>query len=178
MVKTSCLPKTLKCQILCGFQRHKASTSIVTPHLLLLYMGCWPMAGSTFQNFVRYLWCSSLPAIICFPKQRETPPEGKLSFSRTQHIITQGGLRSRLFKIDCSEWQCIRQDIITLTLWSPKSDQHPISFNSITPESNIKVMRIKKMITNWRGSWLLNKFSLPALEEMYREHYGEYAYWC
>ena len=92
MVKTSCLPKTLKCQILCGFHWHKATTSIVTPHLLLLYMGCWPMAGSTFQNFVRYLWCSSLPAIICFPKQRETPPEGKLSFSRTQHLIMQGGL--------------------------------------------------------------------------------------
>ena len=40
MVKTSCLPKPLKCQILCCFHRYKATTSIVTPHLLLLCMGC------------------------------------------------------------------------------------------------------------------------------------------
>ena len=34
---------------------------------------------------------------------------------------------------------------------------------------------------NWTvsllGSWLLNKFSLSAPWEMYREQYGEYAYW-
>ena len=34
---------------------------------------------------------------------------------------------------------------------------------------------------NWTvsllGSWLLNKFSLLAPWEMYREQYGEYAYW-
>ena len=30
----------------------------------------------------------------------------------------------------------------------PKSDKHLICPDSITPESNIKVMRIKKMITN------------------------------
>ena len=39
-------------------------------------------------------------------------------------------------------------------------------------------MRIKEMITNSRSSWLLNKFSLSAPQEMYREQYGEYAYWC
>ena len=35
--------------------------------------------------------------------------------------------------------------VITLT---PKNDQHLISPHNITPESNIKVMRIKEMITN------------------------------
>ena len=45
----------------------------------------------------------------------------------------------------------------------PKSDKHLISPNSITPESNIKVTEIKEMITKWRSSWLLNKFSLPLM---------------
>ena len=43
-----------------------------------------------------------------------------------------------------------------------ESDQHLISPFNITHESNIKVMRIKEMIINWRTSWLLNKFSLQA----------------
>ena len=34
------------------------------------------------------------------------------------------------------------------------------------------------MITTWISSWLLNKFSLSARQEMYMEQYGEYAYWC
>ena len=34
------------------------------------------------------------------------------------------------------------------------------------------------MITNEKNSWLLNIFSLWAPKEMYREQYGEYAYWC
>ena len=38
-------------------------------------------------------------------------------------------------------------------------------------------MGIKEMITNWRGSWLLNKFSLLAPKEMYKAQYGEFAYW-
>ena len=61
---------------------------------------------------------------------------------------------------------------------TPKSDQLMISPNNITLESNIKVTRIKEMITNWKSSWFLNKFSLLAPQEMYREQYGEYAYWC
>ena len=44
----------------------------------------------------------------------------------------------------------------------PESDQHLISPYKITPESNIKVVRIWEMIINWRTSWLLNKFSLSA----------------
>ena len=35
-----------------------------------------------------------------------------------------------------------------------------------------------EMITNKRNSWLLNKFSLLAPQEMYHEQYGEYVYWC
>ena len=43
-----------------------------------------------------------------------------------------------------------------------KGDLHLNSPYSITPESHIKVMRIKEVITNFRNSWLLNKFSLSA----------------
>ena len=53
---------------------------------------------------------------------------------------------------------------------TPKSDQHPISPYIISPESNIYVTRIEKMIINLRSSWLLNKFSLSVSKEMYREH--------
>ena len=39
-------------------------------------------------------------------------------------------------------------------------------------------MRIKEMINRYRSSWLLSdKFSLSAPQEVYREQYGEYAYW-
>ena len=62
---------------------------------------------------------------------------------------------------------------------TPKSDYHLISPYNITLESNIKVMRIMEMINRYRSSWLLSdKFSLSAPQEMYREQYGEYAYWC
>ena len=52
----------------------------------------------------------------------------------------------------------------------PKNDQHLISLYNITTVSNIKVKRIKEMITSQRSSWLFNKFSLPAPWKMYREH--------
>ena len=58
--------------------------------------------------------------------------------------------------------------IIHLTL---ESDQLLISPYNITPESNIKVTRIKEMITNLKSSWFLNKFLLSALQEMYREQW-------
>ena len=61
---------------------------------------------------------------------------------------------------------------------TPKGDQHIISHYNVTSKSNIKVTRIKEMITNKKSSKLLNKFSLSALKEMYRKQYGEYAYWC
>ena len=37
---------------------------------------------------------------------------------------------------------------------TPQSDKHPISPNSTSLNSNIKVMRIKEMISNSRSSWL------------------------
>ena len=58
----------------------------------------------------------------------------------------------------------------------PESDQHLISPFNITPESHIKVMRVKEMIINRKTSQLLNKFSLPAHKEIYREQHGEYAF--
>ena len=47
------------------------------------------------------------------------------------------------------------------TLKSP-SEYHLISHNSITAELNIKVTRMKDMITNQWSFWLFNKFSLLA----------------
>ena len=47
------------------------------------------------------------------------------------------------------------------------------SRTSITLESQIKV-RKKKVITNWRNSWLLHKFSSSAPWEAYREQWGEF----
>ena len=46
-----------------------------------------------------------------------------------------------------------------------KSDQHLISPLAIFPESHFKVTRIKIMITNWKSSRFLNKFSLPYLRK-------------
>ena len=37
-------------------------------------------------------------------------------------------------------------------------------------------MNIKEMNTNLRSSWLLNKFSLSAHKEIYREQYGQNTY--
>ena len=53
----------------------------------------------------------------------------------------------------------------------PMSDQERISPHNISPESHIKVMRIKKMITNKRSSWLLNKSSLSTPLEMCGEQW-------
>ena len=39
-------------------------------------------------------------------------------------------------------------------------------------------MWIKEMITTQGSSWLMNKFSLSEPQEMSRESYGDYAYWC
>ena len=58
-----------------------------------------------------------------------------------------------------------------------ESDQHLISPYNITPESHIKVMRIKEMITREGNFWLANKFSLSSPLEMYEEQCGKYAYW-
>ena len=58
-------------------------------------------------------------------------------------------------------------------LLNPESDLHLISLYIITAASQIKVMRIKEMITHLRWSGLLNTFSLSALQEIYREQFGE-----
>ena len=57
------------------------------------------------------------------------------------------------------------------------SDQLPISRYSLMAESNFKVFGEKEMITYYGSSWLLYKFSLSALKELYREQYGGYACW-
>ena len=50
-----------------------------------------------------------------------------------------------------------------------KSDQHLISPLAIFPESHLKVMRIKGMVTNWKSSRFLNKFSLSVPSKIYSE---------
>ena len=59
---------------------------------------------------------------------------------------------------------------------NPMSDEHLISPYIIMLESNIKVMRIKEVVTREGTFWLANKFSLSAPYEMYREQCGENAY--
>ena len=57
------------------------------------------------------------------------------------------------------------------------SDQLLISPYSLMAESNFKVFGEKEVIAYYGSSWLLYKFSLSALKELYREQYGEYACW-
>ena len=57
-----------------------------------------------------------------------------------------------------------------------KSDQHLSSPYNKTPESRIKVTRIKEIITNWRSSRLLNNFSSSAPWEVFIEQYEEDVY--
>ena len=59
-------------------------------------------------------------------------------------------------------WSCCCSHVYLTDPLPPMSDQHLISPYIITPESNIKAMRMKGMITNQISSWLLNKFSLSA----------------
>ena len=71
-----------------------------------------------------------------------------------------------------------RHGLNTIQPCKPQKDWHLISPYNITAKSNIKVMRIKEMISMYRGSWWLNKIFLSAPEEMYGEQYGEYTDWC
>ena len=93
--------------------------------------------------------------------------ECKEKFERRKEKLVQSQVNSNIhLKI-----------VKTVNSLIPKSDQHLISPYNITPESHIKVMRIKEMTTNWRSCWLLEKFFSSAPQEMYREQYGEYECW-
>ena len=65
---------------------------------------------------------------------------------------------------------------LTLNI-TPGSDWHLISLYMTTTESNSKVLRIQKMITYSRNSWLFYTTSLSIPFQMYREQYEEYVYW-
>lgn len=52
---------------------------------------------------------------------------------------------------------------------TPKSDKDLTSPYNITPKTQIKATRIEEMITNNWSSGLLNKFSMLALKELYKE---------
>ena len=49
-----------------------------------------------------------------------------------------------------------------------KGDGHLISPYRITLESNVEVMRIKEMITNFRGYRMVNQFSFSTIENVQR----------
>ena len=57
-----------------------------------------------------------------------------------------------------------------------KSDWHLISPYCITPESNVKVMRIKELITYKKKLLIFRQILLISTLEMFREQYGEYGY--
>ena len=65
-------------------------------------------------------------------------------------------------------------DILLMIInpYTPKSDDHLIS------ESHMQVLRIEEMITDWGSSWLIIQILPVSTLGMYREQYGEYAYWC
>ena len=67
---------------------------------------------------------------------------------------------------------------LIVNLLTPKSEEHLVSPHNITLESHANVMRIGEMITYQGSSWLLNKFLLSALKEIYWENYREYSSWC
>ena len=60
----------------------------------------------------------------------------------------------------------------------PKSDWLLISHYSITLESNVKVMRIIEIVTNFRSSRLSNNFSISLPLEIWRDQCSEYQYYC
>lgn len=50
---------------------------------------------------------------------------------------------------------------VAFLLFTPRSNKQFIYSHNIAAKSNIKVVRIKEMITNERSSQMLNKFSWP-----------------
>ena len=66
--------------------------------------------------------------------------------------------------------------MVLLNPLNPESDQHLISPNSNTAESFIEIMSYNRNYCQLKKLWLLKKFSLLVLKEMYREEYGECGY--
>ena len=52
---------------------------------------------------------------------------------------------------------------------NPNSDENEISLYIITTCSSNQVMRIKKVITKYKLSWYVDKFSLLVQQEMHGE---------
>ena len=66
----------------------------------------------------------------------------------------------------------------TINPLNPRSAWHLISPWDITTESHSDVMRIKEMITNKRTFFIGKQILLVSILKMYKEQFGEYAYWC
>ena len=108
------------------------------------------LLASIFPHIRQYACTSAMPG-FCYRKQLGVC---LLSLMRCQSFV--GHLNPLNYK---SDWLLIFPYIITL-------------------KSNIKVRRKKEVITNQGSYWLIDKFSLLAPQEMYREQNGEYAHWC
>ena len=126
---------------------HRCSMEEINNQFVVLVWLCF-ISSSTFLSILKVATSKKLVWIWCMEK------------------------RSCLWK--SMQWPCKSSDLNTL---NPKSNWHQISPYIVTPESHIKVMRIKEVITNQISFWLVNKFSLSIPQEMYKEQYGEYAYW-
>ena len=82
------------------------------------------------------------------------------------NLIVAGKATSCQWSIVCSFIFFVllltKESHVLLNPLHPESEWHLISPNNIPPESHIKVMRIKKMITNQRSFWSVNEFSLSV----------------
>ena len=133
----------------------------------MLMLGC----KGSMQNFSFFHNLAILP-LVKFPhspillKNKSVFPMAMYCFShcflypRTECIMQDAAVRKFYpsflgnfnikdqLVITCMIPNRIRLYSVLLPLLIPNGDKHHISLKSITPKSNVKVMRIKKMITN------------------------------
>ena len=82
-----------------------------------------------------------------------------IMFQGDNQLIQYQILHTNIIRI---VWQTVRRitdlESEKVNLLTSKSDQHLISPYNITPELNVKVTRIKGMITTLKNTWLFNKW--------------------
>ena len=117
-----------------------------------IFFTLWSMYVCTYSHTLRKKLRSKYP-IQCFCRRQNQGPwlsaQPRPCSPFVEPLTHEGELQ--VFTLNTS-------------IFSPLMPEWPASSFSFqfTHESNIKVVRIEKMIINWRTNWLLNKFSLPA----------------
>ena len=127
-------------------------TSVFIFSILLLIQFLWYCQGEFFSR------SQALLVYHYFPYSNDL--SDWFSSHAVRRILSQS-ISLRGYRVD-SSIQTKYYYLHSINSLNPKSNQHLISPYNITPESHIKVMRIKEMITNQRSFWLVNKFSLSA----------------